>query len=54
MPTNNQSGGSLRSRKLDNKKRLAVFKFNQVTDLEESTITKQQVTTGVEKEEEEV
>lgn len=52
-----QSGSGLRSRKIDPKKAMAVLRYDEVDDLEElSAINRSlaKVSTGVEKEEEEV
>lgn len=51
------TGGGLRSRKVDIKKHMPIFLFDQTPDLDESSAMNRiipQVATGVEKEEEEV
>jgi hypothetical protein len=50
-----QSSSALRSRKLDPKKPLGVYRYDQVTDLDEAASRAiPRIATGVEKEEEEV
>jgi hypothetical protein len=52
-----QTGSGLRSRKVDPKRAMQVVRFDQVDDLDESSMIHRaipQISTGVEKEEEEV